>query len=665
MRGRRVLTAVALCAAVSCDDSTGPNVSDVPGYAIRDVQVFPPSATIFVADTITVADRITFSATALGKSGAPLTGMRFAWSTSDASIATVDSAGVVTPVRPGTVEVIASAFKVGKATLEILPATQAVTVSPTRDTIFVDEPIVSAGDTARLTPKAFDPFGQPLTGVAFTWQSSSATVATVDASGNVHATGLGSATITVTANGRAATSIVTVLPLVASVSLTPTPPTQVLALDTLQLTAVARGYNNQLIPRTFTWTSSNTNVATVDSNGLVIFKTTGQATFTARTAHRTATSATTALERRLVAIDAGEEFTCGYTALGRGYCWGLSLDGRTGTVADSACFPAFGNAERPECILPPKRMNRPELSFTSISAGGDFGCGIATDQLLYCWGSDVEGQIGNGSDGAGIDPSLATVKSERFTALSAGNNHACALNQVGTAYCWGSDSDGQLGDLRNINSTTPIPVADTALQFRSISAGARHTCGVTTIGAAYCWGDGTFGQLGNGGTGQAQVPTLVAGGLSFTSIAAGGRHTCALEASGNVYCWGDNARGQLGNGTLSTPSATPTQVTGGGGFTAISSGFDHTCGIAGGAVKCWGGSDWGEVGDGSEGVHDVTSPITVTGLQATVISVGASHSCAITAAGVSMCWGSNRWGALGNEYQAAARATPQVVARPR
>lgn len=660
MRARQVLKALTLFAAVSCIDATGPNLEgNAPGYAITDVRVTPSNATILIPDTITAANAVQYSATAIGRDNQPLVGTRFVWKTSDPAIATIDDAGLLTPVMPGTVEITASAYRVGKATLVILPATASVQLSPTRDSIFVDEPIVTAGDTIRLVAKAIDPNGQQVTGVAFTWTSSAPTVATVQQDGTVHAVSLGNTTIVVSANGLSASSIVSVVPVVARVDLS-TPALQVLALDTLQLTAAASDYNGAPMGRSFTWTSSNPTVATVDETGRVMFLAAGSATITARTAFRTASVTITAFERRLLVMDAAADYTCGLTALGRGYCWGNAGDGRTAAAADSSCFPG------PEpCILPPKRMNRPDLVFSSISTGGTFACGIVTEQV-YCWGNDEFGQIGNGQDGAGATPSVATVKSHRFTAVTAGATHACALNLVGTAYCWGNDNFGQLGDNLTVNSTTPIPVADTTLSFRAISAGDSHTCALTTAGAAWCWGNNEFGQLGIGSSGNVSLkPALVLGGITFNSISAGARHTCAIDTTSNVYCWGDNSGGQLGLGVSGGNNFVPTALPGASGYTAISAGFVHNCGISAGTVRCWGTSNNGEVGDGNENQHVVLAPTTVVGLTASSVTVGLRHSCAITTTGTSMCWGSNRFGVLGNEYQAVIRATPQVVARPR
>src|SRR5688500_14437914 len=149
-RARVVVGVLSLVLVSSCDDSTGPNLNNVSGLSISSVRVFPSSATIFVPDTIRLSDRITFAAAAIGKSGAVLSGIRFVWSSSDVSIAVVDSGGTVTPVRTGTVEISASAHKVGTATLVILPATESIHVSPQIDSIFVDEPIVGTRDTTQL-----------------------------------------------------------------------------------------------------------------------------------------------------------------------------------------------------------------------------------------------------------------------------------------------------------------------------------------------------------------------------------------------------------------------------------------------------------------------------------------------------------------------------------
>jgi alpha-tubulin suppressor-like RCC1 family protein len=164
---------------------------------------------------------------------------------------------------------------------------------------------------------------------------------------------------------------------------------------------------------------------------------------------------------------------------------------------------------------------------------------------------------------------------------------------------------------------------------------------------------------------SSDVPIQVSGSVSFTSIAAGRAHTCAVDTSGNVLCWGDNTFGQLGTGTSGGLQLTPVQVSGATGFTAVAAGDDHSCGIASGQVRCWGRSDFGQVGDGNDLDHNVPAPVVVAGLQATAISAGQKHTCAMSTNVGAVCWGSNNWGALGNEFQAAVRATPQIVARPR
>ncbi|OLC70617.1 MAG: hypothetical protein AUH78_20435 [Gemmatimonadetes bacterium 13_1_40CM_4_69_8] len=152
--------------------------------------------------------------------------------------------------------------------------------------------------------------------------------------------------------------------------------------------------------------------------------------------------------------------------------------------------------------------------------------------------------------------------------------------------------------------------------FASLTAGTPHSCGVAMGGAAYCWGDGGYGQLGNGSQNNSLVPVPVVGGLAFTSLSARQLHTCGIAADNRAYCWGWNPDGQLGNGSTSwngaPGSTTPVRVSGGLFFTSISAGGDHTCAVApGGAAYCWGAGSRGQLGNGATQL--LTVPVPVAG----------------------------------------------------
>ena len=201
----------------------------------------------------------------------------------------------------------------------------------------------------------------------------------------------------------------------------------------------------------------------------------------------------------------------------------------------------------------------------SLSAGaGSHSCGLTTARAAYCWGSNSSGKLGNGTDPGSVVTSnlpVAVSGGLTFQSVSAGGPHGCGVTTAGAAYCWGGGDDGQLGDGTTTGSNVPVAVSG-GLTFQSVSASrGRHSCGVTTAGAAYCWGSGEMGKLGNGTNTDSDVPVAVSGGLTFQSVSAGVAHSCGVTTAGAAYCWGNGVRGRLGHGT-NTGSYVPVRVSG-------------------------------------------------------------------------------------------------------
>jgi alpha-tubulin suppressor-like RCC1 family protein len=467
--------------------------------------------------------------------------------------------------------------------------------------------------------------------------------------------GATTATNTVTATstgltGSPVTFTATIAP--ASVTVTPASVTLTGVGSTTTLTAQAfDSVGTAISGVTFTWTSSATSVATVSSSGLVTAVGVGTATITATAPGGASGSGTVSV--RLVAaqqetrLSAANDHTCEITTGGAALCWG------------SNSFGQLGDGTTIERTIPVAVSGG--LVFQAISGGPYHTCALTTGGVAYCWGNNTYGQLGDGTTANHSSPA-AVSGGLVFQAISAGQSQTCALTTGGAAYCWGDNDSGELGDGTTTGRPNPTAVLSAGLVFQTISAGQNHTCGLTTDGAAYCWGLNFDGQLGDGTASARYGPVAVAGGLAFQAISTGYSHTCGLTTGGAAYCWGWNPYGQLGDGTTSD-RASPVSVAGGRVFQAISGGGSHTCGLsASGDAYCWGWNFDGQLGDGTTN-ETRTIPVAVSGgLVLQAISAGGGHTCGLTTSGTAYCWGRNIQGALGDGTTTGRRSPVAVSA---
>ena len=262
----------------------------------------------------------------------------------------------------------------------------------------------------------------------------------------------------------------------------------------------------------------------------------------------------------------------------------------------------------------------------------------------------------------------------KFTQVSARSRstHSLGLASDGTAYAWGSNNYGELGNGTISRDPNPLPVAVTTTgtpmagkTITAVSAGSYYSLALAGDGTVYTWGRNNYGQLGNGTTDDSNIPVAVTttgtpmAGKTITAISAGRFHSLALASDGTVYAWGFNEEGQLGNGTTddsNIPVAVTTTGTSMAGktITAISGGYSHSLALASnGTVYAWGYNDYGQLGNGTTTVSNKPVAVTTTGTPIadktiTAISAGYSHSLALASDGTVYAWGNNGNGRLGN-----------------
>lgn len=410
------------------------------------------------------------------------------------------------------------------------------------------------------------------------------------------------------------------------------------------LTVEARDrYGNRLTNPAVTWTADQN--ASVDTHGQVTGLSRGLATVIGSIGELRDTAYVRVDEIAWTMLSVGNSFTCGLGADGIVYCWGANDVGQ------------LGNGSTTPTIAPTPIASTER--FTSIATQWTRTCATTVSGEAHCWG-----RYNYGPHGPATQTDLVPVREgspQLFKHLSIGNNHLCGLTPAQAVFCIGSNENGQLAQIAPSWSGSPVQIAGDP--YQRVESGHEHACGLTEAGKAYCWGYNALGAAGVGSlVDRVLAVTAVVGNHTFTTLAAGAQHSCGLTAAGAAYCWGDNSLWQLGNGVQSDRSDSPVLVPGTPPLRDIGAGNRGTCGISTtGEVWCWGNNEFGVLGDGT--TANSRTPVRVQ-LSVPVASIAINgqgpHYCATTPTGDGYCWGWNAAGQLG-DGTTTTRHTPVLV----
>lgn len=334
----------------------------------------------------------------------------------------------------------------------------------------------------------------------------------------------------------------------------------------------------------------------------------------------------------VVNIVLGYSHTCALLKDGKVKCWGNYDTGQISSYAIN-----YSNVP-----LEVSGLN----NVVQLTTGDNHICARISDGSVKCWGNNIHGQLGRGNTltANNVNDHIAGLSGEIIRSLDIGYEHSCVTTTNGQIKCWGDNKNGQLGDGTTQSRQIAVPLFGNLLNFSQVATGDYFSCGLTQLGAVYCWGSKVWDPIED----SDHIPTVTSGALPATAIAAGQFHACLVTTDMTAQCWGSNDSGQLGNGTSSKQDS-PVNVNGLTNVNKISGGGAFNCAIThDGVAKCWGTNKYGNLGV-SPAISVSTVPTDVVGLNNLIeIAAGDTHACAINYIGDVYCWGDNRFGQTGD-----------------
>lgn len=516
---------------------TGSATVSVREVPVASVAVVPSTATLPIGQTTQLAAIVKDSA------GGSLTDRIIGWTSNAPAIATVSSSGVVTAIATGTATITATTGgKSGTAMVSVPVPVASVSIAINSTTLYV-------GQSTQAIATARDTAGEALAGRNLTWTTSNPLVASVSATGTISAIAPGTASVSVSSEGRKATVVMTVSP------------DQVVSIGAGNSYACALKGSGRL----YCWGLSHWGASSTIPTAV-------------------------APEYRWSQIATGSSHICGLTFERRVYCWGRNRSG------------ALGIGLAKDTTISSPTLIQGGLQFAELSQISTlWTCGVSfPDRSLYCWGGLDGFGVENSPNGVSSNEPRRIVSAPPLRDLSGGGGLLCGRTEQLASYCTGFTGFETLQSLTLIAS----PPGQTGI----FPIGQRLACSVTESNQAWCFGQNSFGELGPtiGSTVSYSNPVRIGQGISWAKFSFGvTTHWCGLDTSNRAYCWGTNASGEVGDGTTALRTL-PTQIP--GTYLALvpsnsvygSGSGDFTCGLSmTREVFCWGHGNEGQIGDGS------------------------------------------------------------------